>query len=480
MVLQFSRDVSRPVAENDTVILMINNKGGFTAKVERGKTIKICKDTFHLESLIGTSYGDVFTKEHGEWIKIRHGDPQYRQYRSRIMETYADKQNALCTDNRDIIDDNTSQKLSYVDIQQLKKDCMAHEVIETIVDNSETFAKKNKMAQEKYIRRKESRHVKLFYVRPCDLYNICDCYFNSFPHKIGYLNFSNLGMMLHLANITYNNRVMVLDHALGLITGAVSQRLAGSGKIYRLVSKGVSDKIVHELGIQYFDNIFSIDMSRYITMNINAVATKETLDPQNGDPNPTISEAYTTCPSKDTNGNDKSNNSKGPVAIPDNSDPMSDESAKRLEPADVSEEQSSEQRDTKKQKVNHIHGIYPLYNIPKEDICCQVIIGNIAFNKCDQLNSLVSAYTEAMKLAADMYLEMGGRLVIFGQQYQPMAELQAMLTRSDEYVNVKFDEIFCREYQMLPLRTHPVMTTELRPCCGFIVSATKTSRDILP
>lgn len=169
----------------------------YTENVIAFRTIKLCKDSLKLDVLIGCSYGDVFMKNSGEWQKVKRNDPSYHQYRNRIREEPPEESLQNAIDNRHIHDTNTAQKLSYDDIQRLKKgelraifaifslDKNVDELIETIVDNSETFAKKTKMAQEKYIMRKESRHVKLFYVRPCDLYNVCNCYFYSFPHKIG-------------------------------------------------------------------------------------------------------------------------------------------------------------------------------------------------------------------------------------------------------------------------------------------------------
>ncbi|ORM39426.1 putative 54S ribosomal protein [Babesia sp. Xinjiang] len=470
---------SQKLAEHDTVILMIHNKGGFTAKIERGKTIKICKDTLQLDMLIGCSYGDVFIKERTEWIKIRRDDSQYSQYRSRIKENYTDDNDNTTLDNRDIYDDNTAQKLTYGDIQKLKKDKNAQEVIETIVDHSETFAKKSKMAQEKYIMRKEKRHIKLFYVRPCDVYNACECYFNSFPHKIGYLNSANLGMMLYLADIRYGYKVMVFDHSLGLITGAVSQRLSGSGKIYRLVAKGVSDKIVHELGIRYLDNIISIDLNRYISeggesslsLQNDATATRNSPGNDENAPDDLQPEIY-----NESSHCSDSENQQSCLSETDHESLV----GKRINNEGYEGNHTADEKEPKRQKCSNMPGVYPLYTPSRDDIKgCQVIIGNISFNKCDKVNSVVSEYTRRMKLAADLYLDWGGRLVLFGQQYQPMAELQAMLTLSDEYVNVKFDEVFMREYQMLHMRTHPIMAADFRPCCGFVISATKCSKNII-
>lgn len=42
---------------------------------------------------------------------------------------------------------------------------------------------------------------------------------------------------MYMADIRYGNKVMVFDHSLGLITGAVSQRLAGMfGHILHYIS----------------------------------------------------------------------------------------------------------------------------------------------------------------------------------------------------------------------------------------------------
>ncbi|KAK1443427.1 translation initiation factor eif3-like protein [Babesia gibsoni] len=489
MEYQFSRDISLPVRENDTVILMVHNKGGFTVKIERGRTIKICKERLKLDMLINCSYGDFFTKEGEEWIKVKRGDPNYQLYRNRIKEKISEDVHNHTSDNRDIHDDNSAQKLSYDEIQRMKKDMNAHDLIETIVDNSETFSKKTKMAQEKYIMRKEKKHMKLFYIRPCDLYNVCNCYFTSFPHKIGYMNFANLGMILYMANILHGFKVMVLDHSLGLLTGAISQRLAGSGKIYRLVTKGVSDKIIHELGVTNFDNIISIDMDEYLE-NGEGINRKTLVNRELKDVTPTdnhvktddcgthvtdLDEFITT--ERDTEDSQGENITTGEPNLSNNLQNGGTSNKRRLEGEDPDD---LDDMVTTRKKKQAIPGIYPLHHPNMDEVTdCQVVIGNISFNKCDKLNRVVHYYTFKLKEGADKYLEMGGRLVVFGQQYQPMASLQAALTRSENYVNVKFEEVFIREHQMIQLRTHPLMRAEVRPFCGFIVSATKTSSDII-
>jgi len=59
-------------------------------------------------------------------------------------------------DNRDIIDNNQAQKMTHEEIEELKKKGMTgNELISKIIENSETFNKRTKFSQEKYLRKKK-------------------------------------------------------------------------------------------------------------------------------------------------------------------------------------------------------------------------------------------------------------------------------------------------------------------------------------
>lgn len=302
---------------------------------------------------------------------------------------------------------------------------------------------------------------------------------------------------------------------------SIAHVYAGSGKIYRLVSKGVSDKIVHELGIKYFENIVSIDLDLYLS-DQSVTANKDSLCIENVRPSDTngfsVTEESNASPGKGASSNGGCINEVDFASKPKNADEVDDSSSDMPAESMQNRFEGVNKRnlmnegttdgsngtsirftchyysDNTVPKKRALPGVYPLYNPTREEVSnCHVVIGNISYNKCEKLNQLVFDYTKKIKHAADLYLELGGRLVLFGQQYQPMAALQSELTRSDSYVNVKFDEVFIREYQvcvidifskvnakqMLHLRTHPLMKAEVRPFCGFIVSATKASTNII-
>lgn len=54
---------------------------------------------------------------------------------------------------------------------------------------------------------------------------------------------------------------------------------------------------------------------------------------------------------------------------------------------------------------------------------------------------------------------------------QPLAELRDYLLNNKKGVNVRIEELWTREYQVLPMRTHPHMS--MHGASGFILSGIK-------
>ncbi|EKX73853.1 Eukaryotic initiation factor 3 family member protein [Theileria equi strain WA] len=413
-------------------------KSGVTKQI-----IKICKDKLKLDVIIGSHYGQMFTKVDGEWKKVDRKNDNYRSYWD-VIDSYDDVDD-ICKDNRNFMNDAPAQKLSCEEIVKIKQSTSTNELISTILENSETFHSRTAMSQEKYIRRKEFRHLKLFEVRPCDLVSVCESYYAGFPHKIGYMRFESLGMMLHIASVKSDDRVIVFDHSLGLLTGSIAQRLKGTGKIYRLVTKGVSDKIVHELGINYFENIISVDYEAVLKFcSGEGTAVEDAADSND------------LASSNDAYARQAEENSVE-------------------HPEDIQDDGIEESK--KRKRESSIHGIYPLHNVSEDDLAgVDLIIGNVSFNKCGKVNSSVNDYTSRLIEIANKFLKPDGRLVIFGQHFQPMTHGYYSLSASEEFINVKLDETFFREYQIKPMRTHPTMDAKSRPCSGLILSAIKIAK----
>lgn len=80
-------------------------------------------------------------------------------------------------DNRDIVDNNTAQKLTQVEIEALKKSGMTGgELIKHIVENSESWNKRTKFSQEKYLKKKMQKYAVTFEVKRPTALELCEAY----------------------------------------------------------------------------------------------------------------------------------------------------------------------------------------------------------------------------------------------------------------------------------------------------------------
>eukprot|EP00913_Durusdinium_trenchii_P001400 g1295.t1 len=72
-------------------------------------------------------------------------------------------------------------------------------------------------------------------------------------------------------------------------------------------------------------------------------------------------------------------------------------------------------------------------------------------------------------------LAYGGRVAMFGHHLQPLAALQGAWRANGSFVDVRLTQLFTREFQALPSRTHPFMVAEAQLCEGFILCASKAA-----
>lgn len=86
-------------------------------------------------------------------------------------------------DNRNIYDDNTSQRLTKDDIEEMKKQTTGTELIKCLVDNSLSFEGKSKFSQEKYLTKKKLKYLNLFTVIKPSTKFLIEMYFAQNPSK---------------------------------------------------------------------------------------------------------------------------------------------------------------------------------------------------------------------------------------------------------------------------------------------------------
>ncbi|KAF8468271.1 Gcd10p family-domain-containing protein [Kalaharituber pfeilii] len=142
--------------------------------------------------------------------------------------------------NRETIDDPSAQKLSWKEIEELKREGggSGKDIIAALMTSHTNIHQKTAYSLSKYALRKRSKYLKRFTVVPVDVSNLLDYLMaEKEPPKIMELQQEGLGLMLSLGNLRYcpdikvgdevrrGGRWLVVDETGGLLVAAVAERL---------------------------------------------------------------------------------------------------------------------------------------------------------------------------------------------------------------------------------------------------------------
>jgi tRNA (adenine-N(1)-)-methyltransferase non-catalytic subunit len=135
--------------------------------------------------------------------------------------------------NKALFDDGNAQSLSSAQIEQLKAQGLeGAEVIKKIAESSVTFEGKTTFSQHKYLKKKAKKYTPVVQLLRCTPTELCEVYaLTQKLDKIHELRADALALLLARANVRSGARVLVLDTSTGLVAGAVAQRMGGRGTL---------------------------------------------------------------------------------------------------------------------------------------------------------------------------------------------------------------------------------------------------------
>jgi len=367
-----------------------------------------------LAAVLDAPYGATLRRDDGgDWVRQR---PE-------LAEPIADQAAVDCDDagaevyehNAKLAQDNSAQALGPAEVRELKSRCAGEEVVRELASNSATFATKTKFAKEKYLKKKQQKHVQQVTLLRPSLMELCETYMKQSRNKVCGLRFDYLSSLLCQADVRTGGRYLAWDSACGLVVAAMAQQMAGCGQVFRMFRGGCPDKALSELD----------------------------LGPRRAVVRPV------------------------PLEVLKSADPWSHEWL--AVPAEPEGEAMAEEERSR------------LAVRRKRVLQRRADVENLQAGPVDGL--IVVASDEEVELAAEAVehgltrLRPGGRFVMYGQYLQPLAARQGALRASGSFVDVRLHQLFTREYQVLPMRTHPIMTAEAMLCEGFVLSASKVIDD---
>ncbi|KAL7614919.1 hypothetical protein Lser_V15G05061 [Lactuca serriola] len=411
--------------EGCSVLLDINDGDRLVfSRLTAGSIVKIGNKNYPLRPLIGCPFGSLFQVENGA------NGPSLARIISTAEDNNAEDKKECdikeeSRDNRALIDNNTAQTLTGEDIEGMRRQgASGNAIVEALIANSATFENKTSFSQEKYRLKKQKKYAPKVLLRRPFARSICDTYFKKYPARIGFLRVDTLSLLLSFANVSAHSDVLVVDMIGGLITGAVAERLGGTGYVCNTY-RG--------------DSPYSIEIVRIFNFNdeINKRIVRLSLDElcNNGD----MKEDEVMLQSaNDSNDDNPSSN--------------------------VLESLSLEGGSMEASKV--YKAAKPGEKAPQDAIRSW---------KENGFSSLIIAApdVDAWSIVKEVlpFLSFSAPFVIYHQYLQPLATCMHNLQVEKMAIGLQITEPWLREYQVLPSRTHPHM--QMSACGGYILSGTK-------
>lgn len=183
------------------------------------------KQKLFLDGIIGHSYNSTFEIKGGDLIKREpKSKPEFLTIENNEMR-----------DNRNLVDNQTSQKLTKDEIETFKAEGLSGEkIIENLIENSSTFKEKTQYAQAKYLKKKQQKYLNYVKILEPTTRLLVEMYYEQGPMKIYNLRIDTLAQMLNMCNVRHGGRYIVVDSIYGLLAAAVLERLGSDGCVVQL------------------------------------------------------------------------------------------------------------------------------------------------------------------------------------------------------------------------------------------------------
>lgn len=156
------------------------------------------------------------------------------------IDIVADDGTVIIKNNRLTIDDASRQALSHTEIEELKKSSGGKEIIEQILANHAGLDEKTAFSKAKYTLRKSKKYLKRFTVLPMELGFLIDYIMLKEPARTMEIREETLGLAMAWSNVHFSKSIdgddnlgvtapggrwLVLDDTGGLVTAAVAERM---------------------------------------------------------------------------------------------------------------------------------------------------------------------------------------------------------------------------------------------------------------
>jgi tRNA (adenine58-N1)-methyltransferase non-catalytic subunit len=220
-----------------------------------GPPVKINKKTYPTNNLIGLPYGTVLEQGPSKLVPLAPEEglmpsfpsvatgrvdpctPATSSQNNSDTDNDVNESSLYTRDNRHLVDNNTSQALDQQELKRLRESGTdGSAIVDMIIENSATFSQKTDFSRAKYVARKQLKYQPRCRIVRCTPATVCEALYLKDPRKMMNMRDDTLGQILSCSNVSAGCQVLVMETCMGVVTGALAQRMGGYGKILSVYS----------------------------------------------------------------------------------------------------------------------------------------------------------------------------------------------------------------------------------------------------
>lgn len=405
----------------------------------------------------------------------------------------------LAKDNRELMDNNQSQKLSNSEIAAIRKEGGVDALLDQLVENSATFHTKTTFAQEKYLKKKQKKYGTLFKVDAVTVDQITEIHvptilpsdnpseLESSGSSAGLkLRVDTVSLILHHSEVHADSRVLMFERTNGLLPSFFLTRLGDNGRIYHVLERNAQPNTFPAKTLQ-LTNVKArwkaIPKNEGFLLGAETISSTSTND--NTDHNAELEADGTVTRKVESKPMEKEENqTQMDVEEATDSDNFARKRA-RMEGNELDGIMMDDENEKSKEDYLHTSKIRnsnktrlgdenKSSNNGGDQGLSQWMKGVDAHHllrkqPCDSL--VIADDKTALPVLQELFpfLAYGGNLVIYSPFLEDMSALFSWLRR--DCVMIRVSETWCRHVQVLPQRTHP--TVNMSTAGGYLLTAIK-------
>ncbi|XP_017799570.1 PREDICTED: tRNA (adenine(58)-N(1))-methyltransferase non-catalytic subunit TRM6 [Habropoda laboriosa] len=400
-------------------------------KVTGNGTLMLGKDLVGMHEIIGKRFWTTF-----EMVSVKEGKRMFSLKEVVETESLNDLLNELPSgcDNRSIIDDGTSQKLSKEEILQFQESGKSgKEIVGSLIENNKSFLDRTEYSQEKYLKKKEQKYLRYLTICKPNISSLHDVYFKLDHRKIGNLRMDTLAQLLSYSDVQSDGLYILYDSgSQGLPAAALLNRI-GSNTEGHLINLHPGN--VPQAMLVNAMNFPKEQLDRLVNVNIYSFLR-----------------LYYQGESAVLNNISKKSQNKKDLS---NVDELNEVTERNNEIEECSRESSLKR---KLKDSNESEEVTPIKK-PRWLLETQHAVELVKNSKARGLAIIAKEHPLNIAMALLPFLGLSRPFVIYHIYREPLQETYMMLKQKQNVINLRLFSNFIRSYQVLPDRTHPDILT---------------------